>query len=130
MVQSLNVVAALDIWTGDIIWRQFLPNNEQIDLIRISSAGAGKMLVSVSGGGKYVRVFSMSTGDLFWDDVTRGGKVAAESPLQPLIRQAPNVMISNQNCVCRSFYQIFHCNRGGANLLRSGCVAPTAALLA
>ena len=82
MRQNLNVVAALDVWTGDIVWRQFLPDNEAIDLIRVSSGGTGKMVVSVSGGGKYIRVFSMATGDLYWDDVTRStAKVRSLPPI-------------------------------------------------
>jgi glucose dehydrogenase len=82
----LNVVAALDVWTGDILWRQFLPDNEEIDLIRISGAGAGKMVVSVSGGGKYVRVFSMITGDLFWDDLTRPAGKVVQPIHQPAVQ--------------------------------------------
>ena len=84
VLQSLNVVAALDVWSGDIVWRQFLPDNEPIDLIRISSAGTSKVVVVLSGGGKYIRVFSMSTGDLYWDDVTRSNKVQQAEPMEDL----------------------------------------------
>ena len=72
--QATNFVGALDPKSGEIIWRHSLGDTESVEAI----AQEGRMMASVSGGGRYLRVWTATEGFLLWDAPTNvAGPVAA-----------------------------------------------------
>lgn len=60
---ELNVLAALNLRTGQIAWRRVLGDNDAIDAMKIF----GKYVVTLSGGGRLLRGWSVADGVLQWD---------------------------------------------------------------
>ena len=73
---SQSVVAALDLRSGELVWRQVLPPDETIKAF----AQHGKVLVSVgvAGRGAFVRVWS-TQGALIWDALLPGPAASADA---------------------------------------------------
>jgi len=61
-----NFVGALDSRSGEILWRHSLGASESVDAF----AQEGRTLASVSGGGRYLRVWTSAEGSLLWDAQT------------------------------------------------------------
>mmetsp|Transcript_44347 Transcript_44347/g.105657 ORF Transcript_44347/g.105657 Transcript_44347/m.105657 type:complete len:1000 (+) Transcript_44347:34-3033(+) len=67
-----SFVGMLDARSGGVTWRQNLASDGPIDDMHHS----GRVLVTASGGGKFLRMFSAADGLPIWDDLT-GVKVGA-----------------------------------------------------
>jgi len=67
--QGANFVGALDSRSGEILWRHSLGATESVDAF----AQEGRTLATVSGGGRYLRVWTSAEGSLLWDAQTGEG---------------------------------------------------------
>ncbi|CAD5117833.1 DgyrCDS6579 [Dimorphilus gyrociliatus] len=58
-----NVIAALTVKNGELSWRQILENDDRLDtVLHLETA-----VVAISGGGKFVRAFTINQGFLLWE---------------------------------------------------------------
>ncbi|EDO46898.1 predicted protein [Nematostella vectensis] len=72
-----NVLASLNSRTGQVMWRIVMEENEgQIDAL----LHKGSFLVSVSGGGKFVRSWDTSSGSLLWENMMYKGAPDPDAP--------------------------------------------------
>lgn len=76
--QGANFVGALDSRSGEILWRHSLGATESVDAI----AQEGRTSASVSGGGRYLRVWTAAEGYLLWDAPTGAGIVDGVADVQ------------------------------------------------
>jgi hypothetical protein len=75
-LQHASFVGMLDARTGAVAWRHDLSTDGPIDNMHQS----GRVRVTISGGGKFVRMFSGADGLPIWDDLTG---VTLEKPPEP-----------------------------------------------
>ena len=69
-----NVLASLNSRTGAILWRHVLEEGEgEIDAL----LHRGTYLISVSGGGRFIRSWDPNSGNLIWENV---GKTKTDTP--------------------------------------------------
>ena len=61
-----GAIGALNLRTGGIAWRQVLEQGDVVDKLVI----AGRMLVTLSSSGKYLRAWALKDGNLLWEVVT------------------------------------------------------------
>ncbi len=63
VITDHSALASINLGSGDINWRNTLPIGESFDSLRLH----GKHLLTLSGGGKFVRVWNAQDGTLEWD---------------------------------------------------------------
>ena len=63
VITEQSALASINLGTGEINWRNTLPAGESFDSLRLH----GKNLLTLSGGGKFVRVWNAADGTLEWD---------------------------------------------------------------
>lgn len=79
VASEANVLAALNSRTGHILWRHVLEEHEgKIDAL----LHHGNILVTVSGGGKFVRSWDVSSGSLAWEAYTKNSLVEKQDSKQ------------------------------------------------
>ena len=61
-----SALASINLASGEINWRNTVPAGESFDSLRLY----GKHLLTLSGGGKFVRVWNAQDGTLEWDATT------------------------------------------------------------
>uniref|UniRef100_A0A8R7JY39 ER membrane protein complex subunit 1 n=2 Tax=Triticum urartu TaxID=4572 RepID=A0A8R7JY39_TRIUA len=59
-----NVIASLDLRSGDIFWRHVIEKNNPIDQLSLS---AGKYVVTLSSGGSILRAWNLPDGQMIWE---------------------------------------------------------------
>ena len=60
------MIGALDIRSGELLWRHDFGAAESVEAIAVE----GRLMASVSGGGRYLRVWTAAEGFLLWDAPT------------------------------------------------------------
>ncbi|KAL0905820.1 hypothetical protein M5K25_024258 [Dendrobium thyrsiflorum] len=61
-----NVIASLDLRTGDIFWRHVLGENDPVNQVEIS---LGKYVITLSSEGSVLRAWNLPDGQLIWESV-------------------------------------------------------------
>ncbi|XP_072964279.1 uncharacterized protein [Typha angustifolia] len=59
-----NVIASLDLRTGNIFWRHVLGENDKVDQLSIS---LGKYVITLSSQGSVLRAWNLPDGQLIWE---------------------------------------------------------------
>ncbi|KAF4324279.1 hypothetical protein BBO99_00000209 [Phytophthora kernoviae] len=70
-----RALARLDSKTGEIQWRRVFPEGDAINDIQLTNYG----LLSVSGSGRNVRLWDLSSGVLLWDEVAYTGALQSNA---------------------------------------------------
>ncbi|KAG7401395.1 DUF1620 super [Phytophthora boehmeriae] len=70
-----RALARLDSKTGEIQWRRVFPEGDAINDIQLTNYG----LLSVSGSGRNVRLWDLSSGVLLWDEVAYTGPAQSDA---------------------------------------------------
>ncbi|XP_020574945.1 ER membrane protein complex subunit 1 [Phalaenopsis equestris] len=61
-----NVIASLDLRTGDIFWRHVLGENDPVNQVDIA---LGKYIITLSSEGSVLRAWNLPDGQLIWESV-------------------------------------------------------------
>ncbi|XP_006654166.1 ER membrane protein complex subunit 1 [Oryza brachyantha] len=59
-----NVIASLDLRSGDIFWRHVIEKNDPVDQLSLS---LGKYVVTLSSGGSILRAWNLPDGQMIWE---------------------------------------------------------------
>ena len=77
-MQAANFIGALDTRSGELLWRHNLGETESVEAIEQQ----GRLLASVSGRGRYVRVWTAAEGYLLWDAPTGSSEASEVADVQ------------------------------------------------
>ncbi|KAJ8485685.1 hypothetical protein OPV22_018170 [Ensete ventricosum] len=86
-----NVVASLDLRTGDIFWRHVLGKIDRIDQVEIV---LGKYVVTLSSGGGILRAWNLPDGQMIWESILQ---VSASS--KSLLYVSANMNVGKDNLI-------------------------------
>ncbi|KAH1105415.1 hypothetical protein J1N35_009183 [Gossypium stocksii] len=90
-----NVIATLDLRSGEIFWRHVLGPNDVVDGIDIA---LGKYVITLSSGGSILRTWNLPDGQMVWESSLHGPKHSKSLLLTTnLIIEKDNVFIVFSN---------------------------------
>ncbi|CAL9160680.1 uncharacterized protein LOC135634952 [Musa acuminata AAA Group] len=86
-----NVVASLDLRTGDIFWRHVLGKIDHIDQVDIT---LGKYVVTLSSGGSILRAWNLPDGQMIWESILQ-----VSAPSKSLLHVPANMNVGKDNLI-------------------------------
>ncbi|KAG8084795.1 hypothetical protein GUJ93_ZPchr0010g8563 [Zizania palustris] len=86
-----NVIASLDLRSGDIFWRHVIDKNDPVDQLSLS---LGKYAVTLSSGGSILRAWSLPDGQMVWETNLEVSKLS-----KPLLHILSNNKVAKDNLV-------------------------------
>ncbi|KAL6865265.1 hypothetical protein ACP4OV_016416 [Aristida adscensionis] len=91
-----NVIASLDLRSGDIFWRHVIDKNDPLDQLSLS---LGKYVLTLSSGGSILRAWNLPDGQMIWET-----NLQASSPSKPQLHvlvcgQCSNNKVAKDNLV-------------------------------
>ncbi|KAF0927737.1 hypothetical protein E2562_035986 [Oryza meyeriana var. granulata] len=86
-----NVIASLDLRSGEIFWRHVIEKNDPIDQLSLS---LGKYVVALSSGGSILRAWNLPDGQMIWETNLQVSKSS-----KPLLHVLSNNKVAKDNLV-------------------------------
>ncbi|EEE62894.1 hypothetical protein OsJ_17698 [Oryza sativa Japonica Group] len=86
-----NVIASLDLRSGDIFWRHVIEKNDPVDELSLS---LGKYVVTLSSGGSILRAWNLPDGQMIWETNLQVSKSS-----KPLLHVLSNNKVAKDNLV-------------------------------
>ncbi|XP_010925904.1 uncharacterized protein [Elaeis guineensis] len=84
-----NVIASLDLRTGDIFWRHVLGKDDHVDQIDIA---LGKYFITLSSEGSILRAWNLPDGQMMWESALYGS-----TPSKSLLFVPANTNLGKEN---------------------------------
>ncbi|XP_062231040.1 uncharacterized protein LOC133928637 [Phragmites australis] len=86
-----NVIASLDLRSGDIFWRHVIDKNDPLDQLSLS---LGKYVLTLSSGGTILRAWNLPDGQMIWET-----NLETSTPSKPQLHVLPNNKMAKDNLV-------------------------------
>ncbi|KAL6624715.1 hypothetical protein ACP70R_032036 [Stipagrostis hirtigluma subsp. patula] len=86
-----NVIASLDLRSGDIFWRHVIDKNDPLDQLSLS---LGKYVLTLSSGGTILRAWNLPDGQMIWET-----SLETSSASKPQLHVLSNNKVAKDNLV-------------------------------
>ncbi|TVU16923.1 hypothetical protein EJB05_32927 [Eragrostis curvula] len=86
-----NVLASLDLRSGDILWRHVIDKNDPLDQLSLS---LGKYVLTLSSGGTVLRAWNLPDGQMIWETNLQTSTLS-----KPQLHVLPNSKVAKDNLV-------------------------------
>ncbi|KAK3137235.1 hypothetical protein QOZ80_5BG0449570 [Eleusine coracana subsp. coracana] len=86
-----NVIASLDLRSGDIFWRHVIDKNDPLDQLGLS---LGKYVLTLSSGGSILRAWNLPDGQMIWETNLQTSTLS-----KPQLHVLPNSKVAKDNLV-------------------------------